>query len=278
MARSAALDEILTLDPIRDNERIVYLSAACDFPFDMTRALELALFRTYCVPSISGLLERTGKFIERPQQRFDDTDIILSEILEHGHSSARGRQAIEQMNAAHGRFRIANDDFLYVLSTFIFEPIRWNRRFGWRPMHVKEREALFQFWSAVGELMGIDQIPGDIDAFEAFNIAYESRNFRYSAANARIGAVTIDLFVGRGPGFAAPLMRRAIMAFLDEPLLKAFGFSAPTTFERFLAINALRLRAIALRVLPHRRTPISRMALRRPSYPQGYDIETLGRS
>jgi len=43
------------------------------------------------------------------------------------------------MNQLHGRFDIANEDFLYVLSTFIFEPIRWNTRFGWRPATVSRQ-------------------------------------------------------------------------------------------------------------------------------------------
>ena len=37
------------------------------------------------------------------------------------------------MNRIHGRFEISNEDFVYVLSSFVFEPIRWNARFGWRP-------------------------------------------------------------------------------------------------------------------------------------------------
>ena len=51
MARSRVPDEIRRLDPERDCQRIVLLSARCDFPFDMTRALEFALFRTDCVPN-----------------------------------------------------------------------------------------------------------------------------------------------------------------------------------------------------------------------------------
>jgi hypothetical protein len=45
-----ALAEILRLDPVRDQQRIVFLTTRVDFPFDTTRALELALFRTFCVP------------------------------------------------------------------------------------------------------------------------------------------------------------------------------------------------------------------------------------
>jgi hypothetical protein len=36
----------------------------------------------------------------------------------------------ERINQMHGRFSISNDDFLYVLSTFVYEPIRWNERLG----------------------------------------------------------------------------------------------------------------------------------------------------
>src|SRR5580765_6198824 len=120
--------------PRSRKQRIVFLSTRCDFPFDTTRALELALFRTYGVPSISGLLDRTGEFQHRPDKRYDDTDIVVSELMEWGYESERGKRALRRMNQLHGRFQIANDDFLYVLSTFIFEPIRWKRKFGWRQM------------------------------------------------------------------------------------------------------------------------------------------------
>ena len=37
-------------------ERIVHLSFGYEFPWDSIRALEIALYRTYCVPGISALL------------------------------------------------------------------------------------------------------------------------------------------------------------------------------------------------------------------------------
>ena len=78
MGRYSNLEEIRTLDPQRDHQRIAFLSGAYEFPFDTTRSLEFALFRTYAVPSISALLARTGEFLERPQKRYDDTDLIIS--------------------------------------------------------------------------------------------------------------------------------------------------------------------------------------------------------
>src|SRR5438132_1003548 len=149
------LDEIRTLDPVKDHQRIVFLSTCFEFPFDTTRALEFALFRSFGVPSVSALLDRTGEFLRDSQKRYDDTDIIVSELMEWGYDSERGKRALRRMNQLHGRFDIANDDFLYVLSTFVFEPIRWNERFGWRRMCDKERLALFHFWREVGRRMNL---------------------------------------------------------------------------------------------------------------------------
>ena len=124
MSRYAILREIQKLDPEKDDQRIVFLSSRYDFPFDTTRALEFALFRTFCVPSISALLDRTAEFLHRAQKRYDDTDIIVSELMEWGYDSERGERALRRLNQLHGRFAIANKDFLYVLSTFVYEPIR----------------------------------------------------------------------------------------------------------------------------------------------------------
>src|SRR5215467_12549504 len=119
MGRFRILKEIQALDPVKEHQRIVFLSTCFEFPFDTTRSLEFALYRTYCVPSISALLDSTGEFRSRPQKRYDDTDLIVSELMEWGYSSDRGRAALSRMNAIHGRFQIAHGDYLYVLSTFV---------------------------------------------------------------------------------------------------------------------------------------------------------------
>ena len=62
MRESPALAEIRRLDPVRDHLRIVYLDACFEFPFDVTRSLEFAFFRTFAVPSIARLLASTGEF------------------------------------------------------------------------------------------------------------------------------------------------------------------------------------------------------------------------
>jgi hypothetical protein len=276
MFRSRVLDEIRGLDPVADHHRIAFLSTRVDFPFDTTRALELALFRTFGVPSISALLHRTGEFERRAQKRYDDTDIIVSELMEHGYDSERGRAALARMNAIHGRFKIANEDFLYVLSTFVFEPIRFNARFGWRRMTEKEELALFHFWRAVGERMGIRDIPARFEDFERYSVEYEARRYRFTEANRAVGAATVELFAGWFPRPLHPLVRQAIYALLDEPARRAFGFPAANPVIAALVVGAMKARALALRVWPRRRRPSFRTAMTHPTYPGGYRIETLG--
>jgi hypothetical protein len=57
MSDRSIVAQIMALDPVRDHQRIVFLSKCYDFAFDTTRALEFALYRTYSVPGISGLLD-----------------------------------------------------------------------------------------------------------------------------------------------------------------------------------------------------------------------------
>jgi hypothetical protein len=276
MSNASILDEIRRLDPERDHQRIVFLTTCFEFPFDTTRALEFALFRSFASPSISALLDRTGEFAHRAQKRYDDTDIIVSELMEWGYDSERGRRALGRMNQLHGRFSIANDDFRYVLSTFIYEPIRWNARFGWRPMCEQEKLGLFWFWREVGARMNIRDVPPDFAAFEEFNRGYEREHFRFAEATQRVGAATREMFVRWFPRPFAPLVRSSIYALLDDPLREAFGFPRASRLMGWLVPALLRMRARCLRWLPARRTPRRRTEMQRALYPGGYVIEELG--
>lgn len=277
MSRSNYLDEIRQLDPIKDHQRIVFLNSTYEFPFDTTRALEFALFRTFAIPSISTLLDRTGEFHQRPQKRYDDTDLIISEIYEHGYDSERGRAALRRMNQQHGRYAITNDDFLYVMSTFVFEPIRWNARFGWRKLCEQERLGVFYFWREVGQRMNIKAIPETYEAFEAFNIDYERKNFVYSETNRRVGLATCHLFLSWVlPRRLHPLGMPFIYAMLDDALLTAFGFPKPPKVLKQLLAAILVTRGRAARLLPSEQRSRNRTALRHRSYPKGYTIEQLG--
>jgi mpaB/rubber oxygenase-like protein len=276
MRRSPVLAEIHGLDPERDSQRIVYLDACFEFPFDTTRALELALFRTFAVPSIARLLDSTGEFPRRAQKRYDDTDLLISSFCEAGHDSELGRRAIRRMNQIHGRFEIPNEDFLYVLSTFMFEPFRWNARFGWRLLTEIEKEGTFRFWQQVGRLMAIRDVPETLADFERFNVEFERDRFAYSEEGRRVADATMSMFVAWFPGLPRWLGRRGIQAILDDHLLDALGYPRPSAALRRTAYVSVRARGRASKLLGERRRPRVRTEMKHRSYPDGYAIEELG--
>ncbi len=277
MRRNKILDEIRQLDPVTDHQRIVFLTDCYEFPFDTTRSLELALFRTFAISKGTPLLLSTEEFTRRTQKRYDDTYLILAEMLEHGYDSPRGRAALRQMNRLHHRYPIPNDEYLYTLSVFVFEQIRWNARFGWRPFMEQEKLAIFHWWREVGRRMNIKSLPTDFDEFERFNVAYEQEHFSYAEANHQLACATRDMFLGWFlPKPLWPLGAPFIYAVMDDRLLEAVGFPKPAPTIRRLVEGALKLRGRIVRLMPPRQQPYSFTHQRMRTYPEGYEIEQLG--
>jgi hypothetical protein len=274
--RRSPRQEIEGLDPRTDHQRIVHLLACYEFPWDMTRSLELALLRTFCSPAVSKLLAETREFLDRPQKRYDDTDIIVSELVEYGYDHERGKTALRRMNQIHGRFDIENEDFLYVLSTFIFEPIRWFDRFGWRKPTENERLAIFYFWREVGRRMGIREIPESIEEFERFNVDYEDKLFDFDKRNQEVAESTMEMMAGWFPGIIRPFVRISLTGMLDETMCRCFGFRRPPWVVRGLLGFSLRLRGQVLRILPYRSRPRLRTEGGHRTYPEGYCLEEIG--
>jgi hypothetical protein len=275
-SRWTILRTIEQLDPERDHQRIIHLSFGFDFPWDSMRAMEIALYRTYCVPSISALLDRTGEFHSDSQRRYDDTSILLAEMCEWGYEHGRGKEALDRMNWAHAHYKIANDDFLYVLSTFIYEPVRWIDAFGWRKTCLNERLGYYCFWREVGKRMGITDIPPSYDTFEAWSLDYERRNFTFAESNARVGTSTRNLFASWYPRVFAPLVHYAIYAMLDDQVLSAFGFPKPLPLTRPLLRGVLKLRGRLVGWLPPLDAPHFFTDDRNRTHPDGYRLSELG--
>ncbi|EYD70923.1 oxygenase MpaB family protein [Limimaricola hongkongensis] len=270
-------DRIPELSAQDDFEEIACLLTTCAFAWDIERALEFALFRTYAIPSISGLLARTGEFERRAEKRYDDTELLLSAPMENGLDSAFGRAAIGRINEMHDCYRIANDDMLYVLGSFVLEPIRWLDRFGRRPMTAHEKVAWTNYYRGLGARMGIAEIPDDLAGFAAMSAAYERQHMRFAPSNRAVGKATLDLLLGFYlPRWLFGLGRPVALSLMDAPLLDAMGFAPPPGWLRRGVIGAMRLRAHALRLLPRRRRPRLISARPRRGYPQGYEIAGLG--
>ncbi|QKW10217.1 DUF2236 domain-containing protein [Streptomyces sp. NA04227] len=275
MGRYSRLRAIRRMDPERDHAQITRWITQYEFPWDYRQGVSVAFLRDFGVPRISQLLDRTQEFEKAGQKRYDDTLLFGYEMTEEGPGSQRSRAAVRHLNRIHARYRIPNEDFLYVLATTIVGPKRWIDRFGWRPLCEVEREALAVSAATTGRMMGIENVPARYADFEKFHDDYERARYAYDPANHRVAGATFRTVAAWYPALLRPLVARVLLALLDRPLLEALGYPEQPRRTRRLVAGALRARALLVRLGPAR--PESRPArVRVRSYPFGYTLDDLG--
>ena len=274
--RYANLRRIDQLDPAVDFDELIGLTAYHEFPWEYVQGTSIAFMRDYGVPSISDLLDRTGRFEHEGQKRYDDTVLIGQEAVAHGIDSPQGHAAVRHLNGIHGHYGIPNHEFRYVLATTLVGPKRFIDRYGFRPLHPHEVEAMARVTTRFGELMGIKDLPASYADYERLLDDYEAERFATDPANTRVAEASIRIVTSWYPRPVRPLVRRVTIAMLDEPLRVALGLPRqPAWLSRSVDL-ALRLRARVLRFLPPRAAddPYRHDAHR--TYPFGYSLADLG--
>ena len=86
-----------------------------------------------------------------------------------------------------------------VLATFIFYPINWINRYGWRKLIPAEEQAFFLFFREVGQRMNLTDIPETIEELKAFTEVYEAEHFRYADSNRHVADSTVRIVEGWVP-------------------------------------------------------------------------------
>ena len=270
------LRRIERLDPAVDFDEIIALTAYHEFPWEYVQGTSIAFMRDYGVPSISDLLDRTGRFEHDGQKRYDDTVLIGQEAVAHGIDSPQGHAAVRHLNGIHGHYGIPNHEFRYVLATTLVGPKRFIDRYGYRPLHPHEVEAMARVTTRFGELMGIKDLPASYDEYERLLDDYEAERFTTDPANTRVAEASIRILTNWYPRPLRPLVRRITIAMLDEPLRVALGLPRQPTWLSGALDLALRVRARLVRFVPPRAAddPYRHDAHR--TYPFGYSLADLG--
>jgi dephospho-CoA kinase len=249
------------------------------FSWDINRALELALLKTFCLPSISAVLQASGEFEQRPRKRYDDTGLMVAELLRLGPDSAGGRAVIQRLNRIHANYTIREADYAYVLSGFVAEPIRWLALYGWRPLTPDEQQSLFRFWWHVGGLMGIAERPRTLAELLALNQRVEAELFRNAASNRRIADATLAMLLAGWPAPLRPALAAVGRGLLEPAVLNSLGWPPAPRWLARLARATLQLRSAALngrmRLGPPGR-PRFYSERPSPSYGSRFDLKQLG--
>ncbi|WP_193604496.1 oxygenase MpaB family protein [Nocardioides dongkuii] len=248
-----------------------------EFPWDMNQALSFALFRTYAVPGIGALLDRTGEFTQRVQKRYDDTALLLEVPFSRGFEDPEARAAIRRINQMHHAYDIPDHEMRYVLSTFVVVPKRWLDDYGKRPLTPVEERASVNYYRQLGAHLGVRDVPETFAAFAELMDSYEAEHFGHDPGGRRVADSTLALLLTFHPAFASRAVEVFSRALMDQPLREALGYAAPPRPVEALSRRLLRARGVALRAFPARRTPkrVEDLPWIR-SYPDGFRVEELG--
>lgn len=268
------------LDPQADAHAIVNLLANHVFPLDVFVATELGQLRTFTIPSITALLHATGQYEREGSKRLDDTKAILVEIVGPGPRTPEGREMIAHLQKIHGHYKISNDDYLLTLSVFVIDPAQWIARHGWRPLRTNERDALFNLYRAMGQEMGMSDLPDDFEGLQAWREAYERRARAITPENESVARGLLSAIAERLPkpvrGAVVPVVSAIL---LDDEVVAAIGLRRPSLGVRVAVGSVLAARKRVLRhVTPWNDVRFWDTAFFKtyPSYPDGYERMRLG--
>jgi hypothetical protein len=251
--------------------------------WDTLMGLQLAFYSTYGVPAIAALLDQAGELLARPRKRALDTALLMLELVDHGFAHPQGQKVVQRLRRIHGRYQIANADYLYVLSALMVVPTRWLQRYGWRKVCCHEQAATYWFYRELGQQLGIQHIPPSYQAVEQWFVAFEGEHLRLTPAGRRLMQASRVLLVGRFPRPLAPLAGALADVLLHDRLRGAVGIGAPPRPIRAALHLTLRMRArlLGLGLLPARREPVEAQGRKygvpyHKVYPQGYTVADLG--
>jgi hypothetical protein len=269
---------VQSLDPQSDYLQIYQNMALYDFADDMRYGLNMAFYRTFAVPRIAELLARTGEVKREPAKRSYDTALVIYELIAAGFDDARGREMVKLLNRVHHGWNIAQEDFLYVLCTFIVVPTRWIERRGWRPVLATEKAATCAFYLELGKRMAIRDMPTSYEEACAFLDRYEHDNLADSPAGRTLIQATMLLFQNRLPTRLRKYAPVLVSALISEPSVAA-ALGLPSAPRILTSGISAYYRARNLRL---RRRPAPTTTWFRPGilvhdvYPDGYTLDQLG--
>ncbi|MGW5112734.1 oxygenase MpaB family protein [Nocardia sp. NPDC004123] len=247
---------LAALDPVRDNEEATRLSIEVRYgdAIFVHAAYTVAFARQVAIPSISRIVYRrgTGDMMHDVRRRNDDTLVFFGEMLRHGHSSARGRAAIDRMEAIHSRFGISDQDKLYTLASLALEADRILEHLGLAVFTDADRLARFHFWRGVGERMGLE-VPDTRADLLAWTLDYEHAHYAYTeGGRALVDQLFEDWRQRWLPGPLRPLADNALLLVIEDPLRAVHRLPNPPAALQLIAPRIIDSYMTFQSVRPHR--------------------------
>ncbi len=273
LMRPLTLSEIQNLDPKSDCD-IIYHSMSYEFRWEMKLFSILYEIRSVIVASTNSFLLTTHELSQAALKRLIDTVLLVSNILEWGLGSYRGRTCIEKINAIHGQYHIPEEGYRFILAGIMFLPEEWNSRLGWRSFTLVEKLGWFYSILKIGKAMNIGGLTEDYEEMKSWYWSYCFKHSEPGEVKRRLFDQIVSQVLVVYPERVRPLVRTALLAGMDDVFRRATGYpdlpksTIDSVKSAFFYIGHLSA------VLP--RIPWFRTLQNNIVYPKGYNVHELG--
>jgi hypothetical protein len=176
---------------------------------------------------------------------------MITEFLVGSMDSDRGSKALAKMNWLHRRYgsKIKQPELLHTLAMFVLEPIRWFKRYEWRPITELEKVAIYTYWKEIGNRMGIKDIPETLEELEAWVTKYEETNVYFLENNRKYAEATMGLFLRDLPPFLRGFFQHAAVSLFEENVRVALRYEKPPRWIAVLTETFFQVRGLMIRHL-----------------------------
>ena len=238
------------LNNLTSNQEIFKEIFTMEFPFMWSKSMELAIINTFPHSSIYPRLSINNKFIDNPELRYDDSELIMREVFEHGVYSERGQKAIKRLNFIHSHFNIDNESYLYVLALFVYVPVKLINNFEWRKFTEKEINAIVKVISDVGKEMKIKNVPDSYQGYiNIVNNCYNSGKIKVDdrKRSVYIFNSVLDMFLRAYPSCLHGIIKTALFTLMDKEITDGLMIEKPSDCNMSCIKSLLHFRAYVIK-------------------------------
>jgi hypothetical protein len=241
-----------------------------EFPFFFMKGVQLGLFRTYAIPTISVLLDKT-QLLGNPDtvaRRYAETEVLFLEFAKRQWGSRPWLEAMARTRAIHAGYRksgvIREADMVFTLCATATSGVDMVEQWEWRSLTDTELCAIGALYRGIGDGLGIDYEdfldlpdpktspnPSGLDFYRAmrkWQSEYENWAMKYAPQNHDLAKVAIELLLLAAPGKTLKRWGATLLTVLmDVPLRTAVGYPAPPRALVNTASMILNIRGFVLR-------------------------------
>ncbi|MCO5554509.1 hypothetical protein L7F22_008038 [Adiantum nelumboides] len=223
-----------------------------EFPFLYRLAFEYGLMKTAGIPAITRRVKTGGEAVHNPAKRYDDTDILIRELLLHHVDTPRGSLAVRRLNFLHSHYNIHNQDYIYVLAIHILTVIEWASMFGYREWTELEKSTHYKVWHDIGTRMGMRDIPATLADLAQYKEDYEAKYMVFAKENHEFAEIGMKLLLDDVPKLLWPFGRRVLISVMDDRLVASLGYSKQPHWLTFMSHALLKLHGVVVSWMPPR--------------------------